>query len=159
MRRLIRFSGVRLGRLTLLAMVLLTLAVSASARGGNAANAKLCRKGGWMTWVRADQTPFLNQGDCVSYAAKGGTLTPKSAAQASCEGLGGTFGTDPDSDLERLVPGSVTLWTCNQLSVSPVALEPLSVSCTDAGGTLFSYSDGVEFVISRTTCLLVPSPS
>ena len=48
---------------------------SAFAGGGNSANAKLCQKGGWETWVRADQTTFANQGACVSYAAQGGILT------------------------------------------------------------------------------------
>lgn len=47
----------------------------ALAGGGNSANAQACQKGGWMTLVRADKTPFTNQGGCVSYAAKGGTLT------------------------------------------------------------------------------------
>lgn len=58
-----------------LALALVLSASSALAGGGNSANAKLCQKGGWMNWVRADKTPFANQGDCVSYAARGGTLT------------------------------------------------------------------------------------
>jgi hypothetical protein len=56
----------------------LTLSIGvagATAGGGNSANAKSCQHGGWQTWVRADQTPFINQGDCVSYGAQGGTLT------------------------------------------------------------------------------------
>jgi hypothetical protein len=54
----------------------LTVAVAtATAGGGNSANAKLCQKGGWQYWVRVDGSPFKNQGACVSYAARGGTLT------------------------------------------------------------------------------------
>jgi hypothetical protein len=36
----------------------------------------VCQKGGWQQVVRADDTAFKNQGECVSYAAGGGTLTP-----------------------------------------------------------------------------------
>jgi hypothetical protein len=54
----------------------LTVGVAtATAGGGNSANAKLCQKDGWKQLVRVDQTAFTNQGDCVSYAAQGGTLT------------------------------------------------------------------------------------
>jgi len=67
----------RLQSMLVLCMVLaLTVAVAvANAGGGNSANAKLCEKGGWQDWVRTDRSAFKNQGDCVSYAAQGGTLT------------------------------------------------------------------------------------
>ena len=42
--------------------------------GGNSGNAKLCQSG-WQSWLRADGTPFANQGACVSYTAQGGILT------------------------------------------------------------------------------------
>ena len=68
----------RLRLMLVLCMVLaLTIAVAtATAGGGNSANAKLCQKGGWQHWVRIDGSAFRNEGDCVSYAARGGTLTP-----------------------------------------------------------------------------------
>ena len=70
----------RLRPMLVLCMVLaLTIAVAgATAGGGNSANAKLCQKDGWRNWVQADGSAFKNQGDCVSYAAQGGTLTPPS---------------------------------------------------------------------------------
>jgi hypothetical protein len=46
-----------------------------AAAGGNKDGAHTCQDGGWQDWVRADQTPFKNEGDCASYAAQGGTLT------------------------------------------------------------------------------------
>jgi len=46
---------------------------------GNSPNAKLCQKNGWQNWVRADQTPFISEEDCVSYAAHGGVLTARTA--------------------------------------------------------------------------------
>jgi hypothetical protein len=47
--------------------------------GGNAANAKLCQKGGWTKWVTAEKTPFASEEACVAYAAAGFTLTPAPA--------------------------------------------------------------------------------
>ena len=49
-------------------------ASSASAGGGNSANAKKCQKGGWMT-LSSSGLPFANQAACTSTAAKGGVLT------------------------------------------------------------------------------------
>ena len=76
---------------------------SATAGGGNSANAKLCQKGGWQMLVRADGSSFDSQADCVSYAAQGGTLTNGTqGAQAACESFGGTF-----------VTGTLPiLWSC-----------------------------------------------
>jgi len=78
--------------------------VSAATAGGgsNAANAKKCQKNGWTTWVRADQTPFASEQACTSYAAKGGVLTaPNSAAQTTCESVGGTYVAGSGSNLWR----------------------------------------------------------
>src|SRR5262245_17957783 len=76
----------------------LTVGVAtASADGGNSANAEACRNGGWQTLVGAQAAAFKNQGDCIAYAAQGGTLSPKSASQVLCESYGGTFSTDPAS--------------------------------------------------------------
>lgn len=42
---------------------------------GNSGAAQQCKQGGWQSLVREDGSGFANQGDCVSYAAQGGTLT------------------------------------------------------------------------------------
>jgi hypothetical protein len=52
------------------------IAIGSAAAAGNSANAKACQKGGWQNLVRDDGTAFANQGECVSYGAQGGTLTP-----------------------------------------------------------------------------------
>jgi len=57
------------------ALALSVAVATATAGGGNSANAKLCQKRGWQVWVRTDGSAFKNQGDCVSYAARGGILT------------------------------------------------------------------------------------
>ena len=38
-----------------------------------------------MNWVRADKTPFANQGECVSYASRGGTLTSSESDDGGVE--------------------------------------------------------------------------
>lgn len=100
--------------LVLSAVVALAVVASASgAPGGYSENAKKCQKGGWANLVRADQTPFANPGECVSYAAKGGTLGTKPQAQIACESLGGTYSTDPSTD-QNAIPGTpvVFLFGC-----------------------------------------------
>ena len=100
---------------------------------GNSTVAKSCQKGGWQTWMRADYTPFTNQGDCVSYGAVGGTLTqPKSASQLLCESYGGTFTATPVEGL---------LWTCTQLpdigTSRTARFDALAASCFADGGAHF----------------------
>jgi hypothetical protein len=81
-------------------------AAQAKGPGGNSANAKLCQKGGWQTMVGADGTAFASEQECVSFAAQGGTIVPKSGAQLKCEELGGEF----RPDLAALNPSVV--WVC-----------------------------------------------
>jgi hypothetical protein len=82
-------------RILLVCCAALALSVglaTATAGGGNSAAAKACQKGGWKNWVRADHTAFKNDGDCVSYAAQGGTLTPpKPQSQIDCETADGVY--------------------------------------------------------------------
>jgi hypothetical protein len=64
--------------LLLCAGLALTVGIStASAGGGNSDAAKACQQGGWQNLIRSDGTGFKNTGDCVSYAAQGGTLEQK----------------------------------------------------------------------------------
>jgi hypothetical protein len=64
--------------LVLCAGLALTVGMTtASAGGGNSDAAKACQQGGWQNLAREDGTEFENTGDCVSYAAQGGTLEPK----------------------------------------------------------------------------------
>jgi hypothetical protein len=65
--------------------------------GGNSANAKLCQNGGWQSLFTATGGTFADQGECVSYAAQGGTIVtePPNAWRAACEANGGTFSQVP----------------------------------------------------------------
>ena len=68
-------SAIRVQVVLLCAALALSVGTApAAAGGGNSANAKLCQSG-WQSWLRADGTPFANQGACVSYTAQGGILT------------------------------------------------------------------------------------
>lgn len=57
-----------------LVSLVLAMSASASAGGGNAAAAHACQQNGWYALFRADGSAFANAGECVSYAARGGTL-------------------------------------------------------------------------------------
>jgi hypothetical protein len=45
-----------------------------AASGGNAANAKLCQKGGWSTLMDASAQQFADEDACVGQAARGGAI-------------------------------------------------------------------------------------
>lgn len=45
-----------------------------AAKGGNAANAKLCQKDGWQTLMDSAARPFPNEQACVSHGAHGGAI-------------------------------------------------------------------------------------
>jgi hypothetical protein len=70
--------------LVLGAALALTVGVATAGAGsGNSDAAKACQKGGWQNLVRQDGTGFKNAGDCISYAAQGGTLKPKPVCAGS----------------------------------------------------------------------------
>ena len=54
-----------------------------STAGGNAAAAAACQNGGYLNYTDADGNAFRNEGHCVSYAARGGTLVPIATAPFS----------------------------------------------------------------------------
>ena len=100
---------------------------AAAAKGGNSDNAKRCQKGGWRSLFDATGERFVNQGDCVSYGAQGGTLYT-SAGQAVCQAFGGTY--VPDGGDGTL------LWQCNGYAY-PAGAVPLNRACTTDGGVGF----------------------
>ena len=58
-----------------------------------------CKKGGWKELVRADGTPFADQGECVGYAANGGTPQPPEVIIAiAYSDLNGTPGYQAGTD-------------------------------------------------------------
>jgi hypothetical protein len=60
-----------------LAALVAALAVAGgalAAKGGNAANAKLCHQGGWQTLMDSSASGFVSEDECVSYGAHGGAI-------------------------------------------------------------------------------------
>jgi hypothetical protein len=100
-------------RLAVVVFSVVALAVgvaSATAGGGNSANAKQCQKNGWMSLIRSDGTSFTSEEDCVSYAAQGGTLAHKTQSQLDCESFGGTFSIRTDAPF---------VWQCDGIPNLP----------------------------------------
>jgi hypothetical protein len=89
--------------LSALAMVVSVLAGPvAAAPGGNAANSAKCEEGGYLDYTDAERTPFKNEGQCTSYAAKGGQLVPVPTADISLDQAAGSIsgtGFTPNSSI------------------------------------------------------------
>ena len=102
-------------------LLALALGSAASAGGGNSGVAHLCQQGGWQTLTTTEGTFFRNQGDCVSYGARGGTLLEGTGcfivdaddpANYSTSSLGGVAAAAVDGDtliVEGVCVGSTTL--------------------------------------------------
>lgn len=118
----------------LTASALIMGATAQAQNSGNSANAKLCQKGGWQDLATSTGESFQNQGQCVSYAAKGGALslkaTPIARFQAICESGGGFFLTSDPSDH----------WLCGAGravgALSRATYLALAEPCAEAGGSL-----------------------
>ena len=78
--------AVRAVTITVLTVALSALLASGAQAGpagpgpGNSTNAKQCYKGAWQNLVDANGVAFASQEACVSYAAKGGVMSPKPTA-------------------------------------------------------------------------------
>ncbi len=123
------------------------LAIGASAAAavadGNSENAKLCQQGGFEAFVTSTGQGFANQGECVSYAAQGGTLsaspTLRERWEAICRDAGGQADTNDVS------------WACHPQGVSmfsEAVYNEMASICTEAGGTTepAAYSPNPIFI-------------
>jgi hypothetical protein len=72
-------------------MVPLFAVVAYAAPGGNSANAAKCEEGGYLDYTDAQGNPFKNEGQCTSYAARGGTLVPVPTADITLDQAAGTI--------------------------------------------------------------------
>jgi hypothetical protein len=59
-----------------LALCAPSLAAAGPSGGDSSSAALACQQGGFVNFVRSDGSTFGDTGDCVSYAALGGTLVP-----------------------------------------------------------------------------------
>jgi hypothetical protein len=68
--------------LTAALALLMVGGLSSAAQATNARSSsdpELCKNGGWQNLTTSTGAPFANQGDCVSYAVRGGVLYPKAS--------------------------------------------------------------------------------
>jgi hypothetical protein len=84
-------------------MVPLFAVVAYAAAGGNSANAHKCEEGGYLDYTDANGDPFKNEGQCTSYAARGGQLVPvPTGPDITIDQAAGTIsgtGFTPNSDI------------------------------------------------------------
>jgi hypothetical protein len=134
---------------------------SAGDPGGNSDAAKACQKDGWKNLVRAeDHSAFKNVGDCVSYAAHGGTLTSPTPSyaqsQSDCEAAGGTFSTAPSPNYDTTHPERIVLWSCLGYTVDPLdpfaVFIPLALDCFADGGQGFGEGGPNWSVPQNSSC-------
>ena len=118
------------------------VATASGGNGGNSANAKTCQKGGWMLHTTASGASFVNQSDCVSYAAGGGALVAKGKSQLDCESFGSAYSTDPATDLSGItnLPGGTFIWSCNGVALTGSQYSTLAADCV--ADTSNSYAFG-----------------
>ncbi len=129
-----------LAALVVACAVLVVAPAGPAANGGNSENAKRCQKGGYEDWVRADQTPFANVGECVSYAAQGGTLTPPT----------------PPMDRAFCAPaGPATLGQCSVPGVLDFDFDASSGPLGESPTGTFVFESLPNRVEGNVTCLQV----
>jgi hypothetical protein len=125
----------------------------AAAGTGSSEAVKACQKGGWKNLVRSDGSGFKTEGDCVSYVAQGGTPTPpKSKSQVDCESYGGTFSTDPSTNV-TVFGSNHLVWTCNGWAKTDqfaARFDTLTADCAayDPAGLFATGDDG--FIVNST---------
>lgn len=117
-------------------------ATAGGGNGGNSANAKLCQKGGWQSLYRSDGSSFANQGQCVSYAAKGGALLQTAPISAFLFG-GGDVSHVYDFTGTGFTPNHAISFTASGFSSPSSNVEASGTVTTDGSGA-FS-SSGVSF--------------
>jgi hypothetical protein len=107
----------------------------ATANSGNSANAKACQNNGWQTLYRSDGTAFKNQGDCVSYAARGNT-----AFQSVCSASNQAY-----FDVKLVAPaGVLNNW---------IEYNSLDGTCSIGVTGVTSYVQATSFSEADSKCL------
>jgi hypothetical protein len=125
--------------LVLCSVLALTVGVStATAGGGNFGAAHACQQGGWQNLVRSDGSAFKNQGDCVLYAAQGGTLRAKATCTAGSE----NFSEDADGSQPTVFSGGTIDTAYGDLNNDPggVRVQDSSWFGTFPSGTHLLFS-------------------
>lgn len=144
--------------IALLALALVAPAGAAAKDGGKGkhdglprkAALKVCKKGGWKTVEKENGSRFKNQGRCVSYLVRGGTVTPiEPAVTIEFVASGTVLGAcDATGVVEDLAAGATL---SGELVVGGALPNAIPVT-TDASGegtaVLGAYAPGVTLMFS-----------
>jgi hypothetical protein len=122
---------------------------TASAGGGNSANAKQCYKDGWQKLVRTDGSSFANEEACVAYAAKGGELKPKPPTP-TCTAGSENFSADADGSQPTTFAGGTieTPYGNASLDISPGILIQGSSWLLIGGTNWGKFVDGTHVLFT-----------
>ena len=147
---------------TALALAILGIAAAGAeaAAGGASDAAHLCQKGGWQNVLTSTGQPLTSQGDCISYAAHGGVLSPRPTASLLFD-----FGACPGHPSYTANCPAASFVGSGLMSGAPVTECDASVGCVvtdivvEADGTLpdqyASYArtciTGHQYTVSTTT--------
>lgn len=168
LRRPTTGSRVLLGGVALI-MVLLILVPSAAqaAKAGNSQNTKACQKDGWRTLMTSTGASFASQGKCTSYAARGGTLTPKPDVSQ----LWQKWGTTCVSNAGNLFYGGDAggwyfvcywQWPVGTTDPSPNDVTTFASICKPTGGDFSDDAPGVDeagTIYRHASCRNIPPPA
>jgi hypothetical protein len=126
--------------------------------GGNADAAHQCQRGGFQNLFRTDGTGFTNAGDCVRYAAQGGTLARRLTAYftnvslAACNEV--SWGVEIDGALNPL---GGKLYDCTTVPSRDTSITYLSTQTARVylrDGTCYGWThfeDGNHAAVIGTT--------
>src|SRR5262245_12397927 len=127
--------------LLLCAVFALTVGI-ATATAGNSPNAKLCQKGSWQKLFTSTGSSFGSEEECVSYAAKGGTLVAGSTLRINVavntfDGTGSAgqdftytlnggqaFSLDDDNNTDPTLPDSRSFGVLGSVTVAQLGTTP-----------------------------------
>ena len=112
----------------------------AAAPGGNAANAHKCEEGGYLDYTKSNGDPFKNEGQCTSYAARGGQLVPVPVLTPDITITYQGFDTGTISGTGFTPNSQITVTR----TYSPVGQSFTEITQTDATGA-FTLADDLDF--------------
>ena len=121
----------------------LLVASPAGAAGGRSDAAHACAQGGYETLQGTDGTRFENTGECVSFVARGGTITNVTTTCSYTAGTSGCFELD-DVYVGLGSPGSASVGTtlAGMVTFAPVTSWEIPTTVSVSGSGTWLGTDG-----------------
>lgn len=144
--------------IALLALALVVpggVAAKDSGKGKHAAHPRkaamqVCKKGGWRTVEKENGTRFKNQGRCVSYLVRGGTVTPivpaatiEFVASGTVQGACEATGVVGDLAASQTLSGALVVG-----DALPIAIPVTTDASGEGAAALGAYLPGVVLTFS-----------